>query len=295
MSTRQTAILAYLLLFVGLAFTTHALASVTPLARPTLGQRGLARRRALSAISFGLIEPLMRLLAVGIARLPLPSLRTAIEHKIERAGCLFGLCADESLALSVLGMCGATAAWSLAGTLGAGPIALCAALALAFALPFLRLDEEIRARQRSVARGLPPAIDLVAMCMGAGLDFSAALRLVVNELTHAADPLNQELGRVLDELSLGRTRRQALIAFGERVPSPSVRDFVSAVVQAEQKGNPLADVLKIQAQMLRMRRSVAAEEAAAHAAVLLMLPLMLLMCAVLLIMFGPFIVNGIGM
>ena len=67
------------------------------------------------------------------------------------------------------------------------------------------------------------------------------------------------------------------------------------MIQAEQKGNPLAQVLEVQARMLRMRRSVAAEEAAARAAVLLMLPLVLLLLAVLLLLFGPFLVNGVGL
>jgi tight adherence protein C len=167
-------------------------------------------------------------------------------------------------------------------------------MAVGGALPFLRLTEEIQARQRSVSRALPPAMDLMAMCMGAGLDFAGSVALVANELTREGEPLQQELSRVLEEFSLGRTRRQALVAFGQRMPSADVRDFVSSIVQAEQKGTPLAVVLEIQARMLRMRRSVAAEEAAARAAVLLIMPMMLLLCAVLLIMFGPFIVNGVG-
>jgi tight adherence protein C len=74
-----------------------------------------------------------------------------------------------------------------------------------------------------------------------------------------------------------------------------VQDFAHAVIQAERRGTPLAEVLEVQARVLRMRRSVAAEEAAARASVLLMLPLLLLLLAVLLLLFGPFLVNGVAL
>jgi tight adherence protein C len=159
----------------------------------------------------------------------------------------------------------------------------------------LRLYEQARSRKRIIARRLPVAIDLVVLCMGAGLDFTGALELVVEELGEPDDPLSCELRRVLQELAMGRARRRVLAELAERVPSATVCDFAHAVIQAEEKGNPLADVLQVQAQVLRLRRSVAAEEAAARAGVLFVLPLLLLLAAVLLVLFGPFIVNGVGL
>lgn len=93
---------------------------------------------------------------------------------------------------------------------------------------------------------------------------------------------------------MGRTRREALLSFAERMPSTAARNFVNAVVQAEDKGNPLVEVLQVQAHVLRTRRSVAGEEAAARASVLLALPLVLLLGCILLVMLGPFLVNGMG-
>ena len=92
-------------------------------------------------------------------------------------------------------------------------------------------------------------------------------------------------------VELGHTRQQALAAFSERVPTEAVKDFVSSVRQAEEKGNPLSEVLQIQATMLRMRRSVLGEEAAARAEVLMMLPLMMLFSSILLILIGPLVIN----
>jgi tight adherence protein C len=175
-------------------------------------------------------------------------------------------------------------AWSPLPALGA---------LLGAALPFIALRERRKHRQHAIARRLPTAIDLLALCMDAGLDFAGALELVALELTRPDEPLGEELLRVRQELATGRTRQTALAGFALRVPSPAVCDFAAAVAQADQKGNPLAETLEVQAQMLRMRRSIVAEEAAARASVLLILPVVVLMCAILLLLFGPFLVRGV--
>ncbi|MEY4514309.1 MAG: hypothetical protein RLZZ450_6431 [Pseudomonadota bacterium] len=166
--------------------------------------------------------------------------------------------------------------------------------ALGLWIPYLQFKEIAKNRKKSVNRGLPPAIDLVSLCVGAGSDFPSSLRFVVGEIVSERDPTREEFQHILRQLELGHTRAYALNLFAERVPTEAVRDFVGAVVQAEEKGTPLAEVLAIQARMLRMRRSVAAEEAAARAGVMLIGPLMLQLCAILIILFGPFLINGLG-
>ena len=159
------------------------------------------------------------------------------------------------------------------------------------ALPYVQLRSVTKNRFKQIDRGLPAAIDLVALCRGAGLDFPGALRQITQKAASRRDPLTRELTRILQQLELGRTRRQALLELEERCPTDAVRDFVGSVVQAEEKGNPLADVLEVQAQMLRMRRSVMAEEAAARAGVMMMGPLMLMFGAILLVLLGPFVIR----
>jgi tight adherence protein C len=158
--------------------------------------------------------------------------------------------------------------------------------------PWMRVTGESADRFKAINRGLPTAIDLASLCMGAGLDFPGAIRQVVDKAASKDDPLTEELGRILQELELGRTRRQALESFADRVPTDAVKDFVGTVVQAEEKGNPLAEVLRIQARMARLRRSIMAEEAAAKAAIRMMGPLVLLFGAIILILLGPFIIQG---
>jgi tight adherence protein C len=76
------------------------------------------------------------------------------------------------------------------------------------------------------------------------------------------------------------------------VPTEAVKEFVSSVIQAEEKGNPLSEVLRIQARMLRMRRSVAAEQNASRAGLMMMIPLLLIFASIILLLLGPFIING---
>jgi len=284
---------ATVLLALAAAGVGHGLLQLSPLPRPTLGRRGVRRQQLLErAGALAPLELLVRWLAALCARLPWADARVRLDRLLERAGHSWGLCADECLALCALLGCSAIA---LSATLGLGTAALASCLCLVAAAPVLRLHEQARARQRIIARRLPVAIDLMVLCMGAGLDFTGALELVVEELAEPDDPLSDELRRVLQELAMGRARRRVLAELAERVPSATVCDFARAVIQADEKGNPLAQVLEVQAQVLRRRRSVAAEEAAARAAVLLVLPLLLLLAAVLLVLFGPFIVNGVGL
>jgi tight adherence protein C len=141
---------------------------------------------------------------------------------------------------------------------------------------------------------LPVEIDLAAMCMHAGLDFPGAIRLVVAQRKSGEHVLREELSLVLSELDLGHTRATALSNFAARVPTSAVREFVGAVIQAEEKGTPLADVLKIQATMLRMRRSILAEEAASRAGVLMMVPMLMLLGSVFVILMGPLVLQSMG-
>jgi tight adherence protein C len=282
---------------VGIAPGAYALAKVRPLPRPMLGHRGLQRSEALrEVLGFAVAEPVVRWLAALVARFPGTDVRTAIESELVRAGAFLGLGVDECLALSALGGLAAGTAGELARRwLDLGAVwPACAAL-LGLCAPWLRVRSESERRQRSISRALPAAIDLLALAMSAGLDFTGAVELLVAELRESREPLVTELERVLQELAMGTTRSQALLALAKRAPCAAVRDFVGAVVQAEQKGNPLTEVLVIQGRMLRMRRSVAAEEAAARASVLLVLPMMLLLAAVVLLMLGPFLVNGMGL
>ena len=127
--------------------------------------------------------------------------------------------------------------------------------------------------------------------MGAGLDFPGAVRQVVEKSGAPDDALVEEFTLILQGLQLGRTRKQALEDFADRVPSDPVKEFVGAVVQAELRGNPVANVLRIQAEVSRNRRSVRAEEAAAKAGVAMVAPLMMVFVCILILIVAPMIMK----
>jgi tight adherence protein C len=134
--------------------------------------------------------------------------------------------------------------------------------------------------------------------MSAGLDFPGSLRRITASAADPSDPVVEEFSRVLQELDLGHTRRSAMEGLAVRVPTDQVREFVSSVVQAEAKGSPLANVLTIQAQTQRLRRSIAAEETASGAALMLLGPMTLIFLCVIVLLVGPvvvrFMTGGLG-
>jgi len=273
-----------------------AFGRIPALSVPRFGLRGKRRAEARSEPLFRALEIPLRHVGKLMARSNIPRARASFEALAVRSGQPWGLCADEWLALSlssglVLGLGGAwltrDAQMDVPWTIGA-PV-------LSLLWPWSRLQQLAKARARELERSLPNAIDLCVLCMGAGADFTSALRFVVAELGGAHPVCQEELAQVLDEMNLGRTRVEALTALAERTGSRAVQDFVGAVCQSEVKGTPLVNALDIQAGALRQRRSVLAEEAAAAAQVRLMLPMMLLVVCVVLIVIGPFIVTGAGL
>lgn len=279
-----------------LAIAVYFLALFPAPLAPSLGYRGVKRRNLVkSNRAFAFIEPIMRLLAGWISGLHLGALRDRVDAFLLRSGDCLGITADEHLALSALSSLLFLIIGFLFSHFTRSDLTFpFLGWLLGAALPSLQIRSITRDRFKEIDRNLPSAIDLAALCMSAGLDFPGAISLIARGREDPAGAVEEELGRILQELEVGHTRKQSLENLSQRAPTESVRAFVAAVIQAEQKGNPLGETLRVQAQMLRMRRSVAAEESATRAGVLMMMPLLLLVCCVLLVLLGPFIVNGIG-
>jgi tight adherence protein C len=286
----------YLLQAAAVFVVVVAVAAIPVPPAPRLGHRGAERHKALECNSiFAAVEPLLRFVAGLVSLLSLSNWRTHQELELRRAGYCLGLTPDEYTALSLLSAVTlGTLVGALARFCGSDASLFIPGAIFGLILPRLQMQELIRKRVKSISRGLPHSIEIAALCMGAGLDFPGSLRMLVKADEEGKDALTQEFASILEELDLGHTRRQALLSFADRVQTPAVRDFVNAVVQAEQKGNPLAKVIQVQGRMLNMRRGVAAEEAAARAGVLMMGPMVLLLGCILLLLMGPFLVKGIG-
>ena len=292
-ATTAISTLASIAVAFAIGLLTRELAQFLPRSAPRYGRRGERYRRLLATSGlFALSDPLIRQIAAWVAAVPWRWSRAALDERLVRGGYFLGLGPDEFVAFSaLLFFVGGAVAAVLAAFVGdsvtwAVPVAFVAA-----SIPYFRLSSAEQKRKKDVARALPATIDVVALCMSAGLDFAGALRVVVADRSYGG-VVAEELAAVLHELDVGHTSAEALRAFGERVHCTAVREFVAATVQAEEKGNPLVDVLRIQANVLRSRRSFTAEEAAARAGVLMVIPVVLLLACVLILLFSPFVVRG---
>jgi len=257
-----------------------------------LGIRGLMRQRALQDPSWRRIEPMVRWLGVRLGGALSEKQYAALDRQLLLAGDYLGMTPPEYVALSVLTFaCGVVVGLVVAKLTQIGAVVVLACALLGAGLPYLSVSGEGEKRLKSVSRRLPGAVDLVALAMSAGLDFPGAIRQIVEKSSDPREPLTEELGWILHKLSLGTTRRQALEELAERVPTEVVLEFVGAVVQAEERGHPVAAVLQIQASTSRQRRSVRAEESAAKAGVALAGPLVLLFIAILLLIMTPMVLR----
>lgn len=159
------------------------------------------------------------------------------------------------------------------------------AAVLGFFLPQLWLSSRISSRQRDIRKAMPDALDLLTICVEAGLGFDAAMAKVNekwdNELALA-------FGRVIREIQLGKLRREALRDMAERIGLPELTSFVAAVIQSEQLGVSMSKVLRIQADQMRMKRRQAAEEEAHKAPIKMLFPMTLLIFpSIMIVLMGP--------
>ncbi len=276
-----------------IACVAFALARNPVASEPRLGLRGLKRQKALRKGGlFAGLEPSIRKIAGWVSALELGSLRRKADLLLVSAGDYLGLSADELVASMILGGLGGAGFGAAAVWLLELPPILIAIFGAGGA--FLVLAEVRGAadqRKREVSRQLPSAIELIALCMSAGLDFSGALTQILKNAPLDDDPLIEEFGLILYHLQLGHPRTRALQVFASRVATESVSDFVYAVVQSEAKGNPLRETLRVQASVLRTRRSVRAEELAAKASSKMVIPMTLLLASALILIGGPMVIK----
>ena len=145
--------------------------------------------------------------------------------------------------------------------------------------------KRIDKRKSEVLRALPTALDLITVCMEAGLSFDSGLAKVVEK---TRGTLAEEFARVLQDMQVGQGRRDALKDMAERLDTRDVSSFVSAIVQADQMGMALAPVMRAQAEDVRLRRRQYAEEQAMKAPIKMLFPLIFcILPSMILVVLGP--------
>lgn len=156
---------------------------------------------------------------------------------------------------------------------------------LGFFFPQLWLQSRINSRQTEVRKAMPDALDLLTICVEAGLGFDAAMSKVSEKWENE---LSIMFGRCIREVQLGKTQREALRDMADRLGLPELTSFVAAVIQSQILGVSLAKVLRIQSDQMRMKRRQYAEELAHKAPVKMIIPMALLTFpSIMIILMAP--------
>jgi tight adherence protein C len=151
---------------------------------------------------------------------------------------------------------------------------------MGYYFPSMWLTSKIGRRQKEIRKAMPDALDLLTICVEAGLGFDSALSKVSEKWQ---SELSLAFMRVIQEIQLGKVRRDALRDMADRMGIPEVTSFVAAVIQSEQLGVSMAKVLRIQSDQMRMKRRQLAEEEAHKAPVKMLIPMALLIFPSLMI------------
>jgi tight adherence protein C len=157
-----------------------------------------------------------------------------------------------------------------------------------FYLPDLVLFFLVKRRKEAIFLGLPDALDLLVVCVEAGLGLDQAMRKVSEEMKKSYRVIAEEFGLCNLQLQMGRTRAQVLQELGERSGVEDLRSLASILIQADKFGSSIAQALRVQSDSMRTRRRQIAEERAAKTAVKLIFPLVLFIFpGIFVVLVGP--------
>lgn len=166
------------------------------------------------------------------------------------------------------------------------------ALVGGFYLPHIMLTTKITRRQKEIRNAMPDALDLLTICVEAGLGFDAAMSKVAEKWE---TELSLAFARVIREIQLGKLRREALKDMSDRLGIAELTSFVAAIIQSEQLGVSLAKVLRIQSDQMRLKRRQRAEEEAHKAPIKMIIPLALLVFpSIMIIILTPAVISIMG-
>jgi tight adherence protein C len=164
------------------------------------------------------------------------------------------------------------------------PLGFVLGLLAGYVIPDFWLNKKINNRKLAVVKLLPETVDLLALCMEAGLDFSTSMKWIVQKTRNT--PMIEELAFVVEEIKWGKPRLQALRDMSERLNLQEVRSFVHILAQAEKMGTPVVEVLSMLSEDTRLQRFQRAERFALKAPIKMLIPLIFCILPVIAIVVG---------
>ena len=240
-----------------------------------------------------MLYPLLDLLAPMAAWAPFPEYRASLGDALRKAGFGESVTVNHVFAFKALSAVVTPLVLRLFFDMVGWPPLFLAAMAGGFMLPDKLIGDIKKARWQQILRTLPGAVDVLSLSVEAGLDFQVAMQRFVERGTPGA--LRDEFSTILNDMRLGKTRAEAIRDFGRRVELAEVGSFVSVLVQADQLGVPIGEVLRSQAAVMRVQRFQRAEQEGARASQKLLVPLVFFIFpAVLIVILGPVVLHFIS-
>jgi tight adherence protein C len=161
-----------------------------------------------------------------------------------------------------------------------------------FYLPDFLVGRRKKSRSMAIFLGLPDALDLMVVCVEAGLGLDAAMRRITTELAQSCPIICGEFAMANFQLQMGRPRREVLRDLGIRTGVDDVRALAAVIIQAEKFGSSISAALRVQSDAMRMRRRQLAEERAAQTSVKIMIPLIFFIFpGVFVVLVGPAVLS----
>jgi len=242
-----------------------------------------------------LIRPILQKVAVIFVKLTPIGFKDSLRKKLVLAGHPFDLEAKEVLAIQgsmmvvlpiVVFLIVVQFAWQQAILL-----AIVSAVA-SYLMPQFLLSKKITERQQEIQQTLPDVLDLLTVSVEAGLGFDSALVKVVDKIK---GPISEEFERLLQEIRMGKPRRDAMRDLGNRTNVEDLANFITAIVQADKLGVSIGKVLRVQSNQIRLKRKQRAEEAAMKAPIKMLLPLVFFIFpTIFIILLGPAVIKVIN-
>lgn len=240
------------------------------------------------------LRPMLDSMGKAMVKITPGELLTSLESKIVKAGNPGNMAVKDWLNIQALFVIGLPVITILAGRYLKMPtgnmlLFIVAEAAMGFVLPGFILGKILTARQKIILNSLPDVIDLLTVSVEAGLGFDGALLKVIDKKT---GPLASEFDKVIQEIKVGRQKKDALRDMAQRVDLQDFTAFVGAVVQADQFGVGIANVLRIQAEQMRQKRRQRAQEKAMKAPIKMMIPMVLFIFPTLfIVLLGPVVIQ----
>ncbi|MBS3982969.1 MAG: type II secretion system F family protein [Dethiobacter sp.] len=237
-------------------------------------------------------RPLLAVVASIATRLLPGEVLQRLEKELQQSGGHGGLSARDYLGLKALFALGLpTFIYLVSSGASSSQLAVTTVLAviIGWRFPEIQLKRNARIRCAQLEKTFPDVLDLLTVSVGAGLGFDGSLAKVVEKST---GPVADEFKRVLHEIKMGKSRRDALRDFGDRSGVADIKTFTGAIVQADQLGINISSTLKHQAEQMRRKRRQRVEEQAMKAAVKMLIPLILFIFpAIFIVLLGPALIQ----